>query len=378
MKINNKHYRTIWPDPENNQLVKIIDQCRLPYNLVIEELQSLEDAARAIKEMQVRGAGLIGATAAFGMYLAAHDGPQEEFDNYFAECGRKLISTRPTAVNLAWAVNRQLKAVAVENSLGARVKKSFQVACEIADSDAGCCRRIGEHGLELIREVSEKKKGGTVNILTHCNAGWLAFVDYGSATSPIYAAHRQGIDIHVWFDETRPRLQGAKLTTYELLHEGVPHTLITDNTGGLLMQRGMVDMVIVGSDRTTHTGEVANKIGTYLKALAAKDNSIPFYAALPSSTLDRETHRGEDIPIEERSPAEVLTVQGLDQDDLRETTVNITPPGVKALNYGFDVTPARLVTALITEKGVTAPNKEAIEKLMTFCEVSGFPGQAGE
>ncbi|MFP3982200.1 MAG: S-methyl-5-thioribose-1-phosphate isomerase [Desulfurivibrionaceae bacterium] len=362
MKINNRNYRTIWPDPENSQIIRIIDQRRLPYSFVVEDLTSLEDTAQAIKDMHVRGAGLIGATAAFGMYLAALEGPEEEFDSYFAECGRKLVSTRPTAVNLAWAVNRQLKAVAPEKTPAARIKKSFLVACEIADSDAESCRRIGEYGLEIIRDISAGKKGNTVNILTHCNAGWLAFVDYGSATSPIYAAHKEGIDIRVWVDETRPWLQGAKLTTWELQQEGVPHTLISDNTGGLLMQKGMVDMVLVGSDRTTYTGDVANKIGTYLKALAAKDNNIPFYVALPSSTLDWEIDRGEEIPIEERNPAEVLTVKGIDQNN-RETTVNIAPPGVRALNYGFDVTPARLVTALITEKGVVTPDREALEKL---------------
>ncbi len=363
MKINNVYYRTIWPDPENEKVVKIIDQRRLPYNLVIEELRTPEQAGRAIKEMQVRGAGLIGATAAFGMYLAALQAPEEDFDDYFAGCGRALLATRPTAVNLAWAVDRQLRAVTGENSPAAKIKKSFEIACAIADSDADACRRIGEYGLQIIRELSEKKKGGTVNILTHCNAGWLAFVDYGSATSPIYAAHREGLDIHVWVDETRPWLQGAQLTTWELQQEGVPHTLISDNTGGLLMQKRKVDMVIVGSDRTTHTGDVANKIGTYLKALAARDNSVPFYVALPSSTLDWKTDNGEDIPIEERSPAEVLTVSGLGED-LKEITVNISPPGVRALNYGFDVTPARLVTALITERGIVQPDRESIARLM--------------
>ena len=363
MKVNGIHYRTIWPKEGQPGIINIIDQRFLPHRFVVEELAGLDDFAAAIKEMHVRGAGLIGATAAFGIYSAVINGPDSGFDTYIQGAAQSLLSTRPTAKNLSWAVNRQLSAIAEAGTAAARQQVAFITACRIADEDADHCRRIGEHGLQLIKEMSDRKNGEPVNILTHCNAGWLAFVDYGSATAPIYAAHQAGIPIHVWVDETRPWNQGAKLTAWELAQEGVAHTLIVDNTGGHLMQHNMVDMVIVGSDRTTRTGDVANKIGTYLKALAAKDNNIPFYVALPSSTIDWQLHDGlAEIPIEERPADEVRFFTGLDADD-NLTTVLSGLPDTPAINYGFDVTPARLITGIITERGITAANEQAILSL---------------
>jgi methylthioribose-1-phosphate isomerase len=363
MKVKNSHYRTIWPDADNNRIIKIIDQRLLPHRFVIEELRTVDDFARAIRDMHVRGAGLIGATAGFAMYCAALAAQNGEADSYFKDTAKMLLATRPTAKNLAWAVERQLVEIGREKDRQTRINKSFQVACEIAEEDASFCKKIGEHGLKLIAEISKKKGGEPVNILTHCNAGWLAFVDYGSATAPIYAAHHAGIKIHVYVDETRPWLQGARLTAWELKEEEVPHTLIADNTGGHLMQHGMVDMVIVGTDRTTYTGDVANKIGTYLKALAAKDNNIPFYVALPSSTFDWEIEDGiSQIPIEKRSGDEVNYVTGLTQGKRLETVL-VPPEHTKSLNFGFDVTPARLVTALITERGVVAADRDEILRM---------------
>jgi methylthioribose-1-phosphate isomerase len=360
MKVKNTHYRTIWPDPDNKKITKIIDQRFLPHQFIVEDLSTVADFASAIKDMHVRGAGLIGATAAFGMYCGVLTAPENDSEAHIHQSAETLASTRPTAKNLTWAIERQLQEISQETSLEAKRNRAYEVACEIADEDALFCKQIGEHGLEIIREISRKKAGKPVNILTHCNAGWLAFVDYGSATAPIYAAHHAGIDVHVWVDETRPWLQGAKLTSWELNEEGVPHTLIPDNTGGHLMQHGMVDLIIVGTDRTTYTGDVANKIGTYLKALAAKDNDVPFYVALPSSTFDWDIEDGlADIPIETRSEEEVHCISGVTQDN-RQETVTISPEETKALNYGFDVTPSRLVTGLITERGVTAANKNAI------------------
>lgn len=360
MNVNGTPFRTIWPAEQDKSIIKIIDQRHLPHKFVVEDLKSLEDFCRAIKEMHVRGAGLIGATASFAMYIAMLTAPAENTESYIEKAAAMLVSTRPTASNLAWAVNRQKKAIQSENDFAAKIEKSFQTACEIADEDANFCQRIGDHGVSLIKEISTRKKGDTVNILTHCNAGWLAFVDYGSATAPIYAAHRQGINIHVWVDETRPWLQGAKLTSWELGQEHVPHTLIADNTGGHLMQHGMVDMVIVGTDRTTRSGDVANKIGTYLKALAAKDNNIPFYVALPSSTFDWKTRDGiTEIPIEQRSAKEILYIQGQTETGSEETIL-IAPKNTRAVNFGFDVTPARLVTALITERGIVRATEKDI------------------
>ena len=340
----------------------IIDQRQLPHEFVIETLKTLDDTVAAIRDMHVRGAGLIGATAGFGMHLAAGDAKNGQLMSTLTQAAELLDESRPTARNLKWAVDRVLQAAEKGKSEEDKKLIVFATACEIADEDAAFCKALGQHGLEIIRNISKEKNGETVNILTHCNAGWLAFVDHGSATAPIYAALDAGIDVHIWVDETRPWNQGAKLTAWELQQEGIPCTLITDNAGGHIMQQGMVDMVIVGTDRTTHTGDVANKIGTYLKALAAHDNNIPFYVALPSSTFDWEIDHGSDIPIEERSGDEVTTISGLATNGKVET-VRLTAPGTKALNYSFDITPARLVTGLITERGVVTANKEAIHKL---------------
>ncbi len=376
MKAHGQHTRTIWVHPENPEIVQIIDQCALPHFWKIDDLLSCEDAAVAIRTMKVRGAGLIGATAGFGMYLAALEMRAQGLPRAFwVEAGARLKTTRPTAVNLAWAVDRQIAAADHIHDPDQLVDTALKTACAIADEDAGACRRIGLHGLEILSKLSESKGGATVNVLTHCNAGWLAFVDYGSATAPIYAAYDAGIPIHVWVDETRPRNQGAKLTAWELGQHGVPHTLIADNAGGHLMQHGMVDAVIVGTDRTTRTGDVANKIGTYLKALAAKDNSIPFYVALPSSSFDWDMRDGlAEIPIEQRGADELLTMDGL--CDGKHCTVRIAPASTPAANYGFDVTPSRLVTALITEYGVCDANEASIAGLHPMaaaCHQGGSP-----
>ena len=370
MNVNGTHYRTIWPHPDHEGAAQIIDQRRLPHEFVIEDLATVEDFARAIAEMHVRGAGLIGATAGYAYYCALMDERAAD-PAWLEEAAATLIATRPTASNLAWAIARQQRATAQEASLAARRQRARITAAAIADEDAAACRSIGEHGLEIIREISARKNGGPVNILTHCNAGWLAFVDYGSATAPIYAAHAAGIDVHVYVDETRPWLQGARLTAWELGEQGVPHTLIADNTGGHLMQHGLVDMVIVGTDRTTRRGDVANKIGTYLKALAAHDNGVPFYVALPSSTFDWTITDGlAEIPIEERGDDEILMVRGAAVDGGGVRTVRIAPDGTRGANYGFDVTPARLVTALITERGVCPATEDGIGALFPQ-EVSG-------
>ena len=353
MNVRGRHYRTIWPKPGDDRVIELIDQRSLPHRFVIEEVRTVAEMAAAIREMHVRGAGLIGAAAGYGMYLATLESDD------LAVAAAALKATRPTAVNLAWAIERQLKNIAAVRSVEERQRVAFQTAREIADEDAEHCRRIGEHGIELIRNLSAKKNGAPVNILTHCNAGWLAFVDYGSATSPIYAAHDAGIPVHVWVDETRPRSQGSKLTAWELGEHGVPHTVIADNAGGHLMQRGKVDAVMVGTDRTTYTGDVANKIGTYLKALAAKDNAVPFYVALPSSSFDWSIRDGvNEIPIEERGSEEVNYADGLHEG--RQVEVRVTPENSPAANFGFDVTPRQLVTGLITERGICEANEESI------------------
>ena len=363
MKVNGKYFRTIWVSETDNKKIQIIDQRFLPHQFVIEELSTLEQIAIAIKDMHIRGAGLIGATAGYGMYFAAIQAPQNDsFETFMNQAGEILKATRPTAVNLAWAVDRQLNAIKSCHSIEEKINITLQTANQIADEDAEHCKCIGEHGLKIIEVISQKKKGETVNILTHCNAGWLAFVDYGSATAPIYAAHEKGINLHVWVDETRPRNQGASLTAWELSQQGIPHTIIADNTGGHLMQHGMVDMVIVGSDRTTYTGDVANKIGTYLKALAAKDNDIPFYAALPSSSIDWEMTDGiKEMIIEERNGDEVKYIEGLCDGEIKK--VLLTPENSHAVNYGFDVTPSRLITGIITERGICEANKNSILNL---------------
>jgi methylthioribose-1-phosphate isomerase len=362
MKIQGQPYRTIWQDPQHPHVVQVIDQRRLPFRFEVLELRTVEDAALAIRDMAVRGAGLIGATAGYGMLLAALHAPQHNMAAFLTAAeadGARLKATRPTAVNLAWAVERQLAAMRQCASPADAVQAAAAAAAAIADEDAEFCRRIGEHGLTLIEAVFARTQR-PVNILTHCNAGWLAFVDYGSATAPIYAAHDRGIPVHVWVDETRPRNQGARLTAWELAQHGVPHRVIVDNAGGHLMQHGLVDLVIVGSDRVTRTGDAANKIGTYLKALAAHDNGVPFYVALPSSTFDWQMRDGvRETPIEERHGAEVHTVEGVTaQGEVVE--VRIIAPESAVANYGFDVTPARLITGLITERGICAADEAAI------------------
>jgi methylthioribose-1-phosphate isomerase len=354
--------RPIWLDSDPNT-VNVIDQRQLPHQLVVAPLRSVDEMITAIQEMFVRGAPLIGVSGAYGAMLAAiaalhHSEPLEFFKT---ECAR-LKAARPTAVNLAWAVERALTATAGATTPQERVAVTRALAAEIAEEEVENCRRIGEHGAALIRDLREKKGGAPVNVLTHCNAGWLACVEWGTATAPIYAAFEVGIDVHVWVDETRPLNQGARLTAWELGQRGVPHTVITDNAGGHLMQHGMVDLVIVGTDRTTHTGDVANKIGTYLKALAARDNDIPFYVALPSSTFDWEMRDGlAEIPIEERDPDEIRFVQGLVEGETR--AVLVPPADSPAGNYAFDVTPARLVSGFITERGVCGASEAEIHRL---------------
>ncbi|MDM8530535.1 S-methyl-5-thioribose-1-phosphate isomerase [Anaerolineales bacterium HSG25] len=362
MNVDGKHYRTIWLKETDDRVVQIIDQRPLPHQFIIEDLTTVTEVARAIKEMHIRGAGLVGATAGYGMYIAALHAPRNSvatFNAQLAEDAKILMATRPTAVNLEWAVKRQLAAMAEVANLTEKIQIAKTTAQAIADEDAEFCRRIGEHGVSLIEQISQRKPGQTINILTHCNAGWLAFVDYGTATAPVYAAHDKGIPVHVWVDETRPRNQGARLTAWELGQHGVPHTVIADNVGGHLMQHGQVDLVITGTDRTLYTGDVANKIGTYLKALAAKDNDVPFYVGLPSSTFDWEKRDGvAEIPIEQRDATEVKYIAGAHEGGTK--TVLLTPENSPAANYAFDVTPARLVTALITERGICEASEDGI------------------
>jgi methylthioribose-1-phosphate isomerase len=354
MKINGKAYRTIWLN-QDGKSVEIIDQTKLPHKFQTVTLHTLDDAARAISSMQVRGAPLIGATAAFGVALALRSDASDEALERACEL---LAATRPTAINLRWALDEMQKAVRNQPH-DRRVATAFARAAAICDEDVETNRKIGEHGLGIIRAHAEKKNGATVDILTHCNAGWLACVDWGTALAPIYRAHDEGIKVHVWVDETRPRNQGASLTAFELGAHGVPHTLITDNAGGHLMQERQVDLCIVGTDRTTSTGDVANKIGTYLKALAARDNAIPFFVALPYSTIDWSISDGSAIPIEERNAEEVTHMTGRLRDG-SVATVEIAPQGTKAANYGFDVTPMRLITGFITERGVTPATRDGL------------------
>ncbi len=366
MNVDSTHYRTIWISPADPGSVQAIDQRFLPHRFVIEDLRSVDEIAVAIKDMHVRGAGLIGAAAGYGMYLAALRAPRSSKSAFLASLerdGARLTATRPTAVNLAWAVERQLAAARSTDGEAVRwIQTARETAQLIADEDVEHCRRVGEHGLSIIRSLSERKGGETVNVLTHCNAGWLAFVDHGTATSPIYAAHDAGVRVHVWVDETRPRCQGARLTAWELGQHGVPHTVIADNAGGHLMQHGQVDVVITGADRVTFTGDAANKIGTYLKALAARDNGVPFYVALPSSTFDWKVRDGvREIPIEERDPDEVRFVEGERDGEILQ--VLTTPKESPAANFGFDVTPARLITGLITERGICKASEKGIRSL---------------
>jgi len=378
VKVGGQHFRTIWLNPANEQVVQLIDQRFLPHRFVIEDVSTVAQMATAIREMHVRGAGLIGATAGYGMYLATIEAAGSPavagFDRHVTDAAAQLKATRPTAVNLAWAVERQLTSIAKGKSevraaqaldwrktVQRKVALALATAKEIAAEDEEHCRMIGQHGLDLIEQVARRKNGKPVNVLTHCNAGWLAFVDYGSALAPVYAAHDRGLSVHVWVDETRPRSQGSKLTAWELGQHGVPHTIIADSAGGHLMQRGSVDLVIVGSDRTTCTGDVANKIGTYLKALAAQDNRIPFYVALPSSSFDWTIRDGSEIPIEERGAEEVKRADGWRDGQMLE--VSVAPENSPAANYGFDVTPRRLVTGLITERGVCKADEKSILEL---------------
>ena len=352
MKVAGRHFRTIWLKEGDQAVVQLIDQRRLPHEFIVEDVSTVAQMCTAIRDMHVRGAGLIGAAAGYGMYLAALEAAgSASFHEHLAAAATQLKSTRPTAVNLTWAIERQRNAIGTRSAVDEKIEVARQTAEAIAREDAEHCRSIGQHGLELIQQIARQKGGKPVNVLTHCNAGWLAFVDHGSATAPIYAAHDNGIPVHVWVDETRPRSQGSKLTAWELNEHGVPHTVIADNTGGHLMQRGEVDLVIVGTDRTTYTGDVANKIGTYLKALAAKDNNVPFYVALPSSSFDWQMRDGlAEIPIEQRGAEEVKHADGW--ADGRQVEVRVTPEASPAANYGFDVTPRRLVTGLITERGI--------------------------
>jgi methylthioribose-1-phosphate isomerase len=356
MKIHGKEYQTIWFD-EKNKVVKIIDQTKLPHQFIIKNLKTVKDAINAIKVMEVRGAPLIGGTAAYGIVLAV----MEKNDlNFIKQSSVDLIHSRPTAINLKWSVDRMMKKLSGVNN-----NKILEIALNeakiICEEDVKFCKNIGLNGLKIIEEIYNKKKD-KVNILTHCNAGWLATINWGTATSPIYHAHKKGIPVHIWVDETRPRNQGANLTSYELNEEEVPNTIIADNTGGILMQRGEVDLCIVGTDRTLSTGDVCNKIGTYLKALAAYDNNIPFYVALPSSTIDWDIKDFKNIPIEERNTEELSYVEGLDETE-NIKKVLIYPKKSKSMNLAFDITPAKYVTGLITEKGICEASIDGLKGL---------------
>jgi methylthioribose-1-phosphate isomerase len=366
MKVDGKPMRSIWVEPDGKR-VGIIDQTKLPHRFETLWLTSLAEAAHAIRSMQTRGAPLIGATAAYGIALALRADPS---DAALEQAYAVLLATRPTAINLRWALDEMMAAVR-NQPRDARVAAAFRRASEIADEDVAINAAIGRHGLALIEAIAATKpKGERVNVLTHCNAGWLATVDWGTATAPIYMAHDKGIPVHVWVDETRPRNQGAALTAWELGHHGVPHTVIPDNTGGHLMQHGRVDLAIVGTDRVTALGDVCNKIGTYLKALAARDNDVPFYVALPSPTIDFTVDDGiAEIPIEERSAEEVTRMTGRTEDG-RTETIEVVAPGSPVVNYGFDVTPARFVTGLITERGVLPATREGL--------ATAFPERAGK
>ena len=366
MKIGEINYQSLWLDNEDDTRVMVIDQRQLPFNFETVALTTVEEVYSAINNMTIRGAPLIGVAGAFGIYLAMLEiGSRTNISDHIRNAANYLKSARPTAVNLEWAVNLQLKKLCSIKSKSDLIAMAKETALIICNDEKESCYNIGINGLPLIEKISSQNNGEPVNILTHCNAGWLACIDYGTATAPIYLAHDKGIPLHIWVDETRPRNQGARLTAYELGEHGVPHTLITDNGGGYLMQKGEVDMVIVGSDRTAINGDVANKTGTYLKALAAKDNNIPFYVALPTSSIDPETDNGiKSVIIEERSEEEVTHVEGLYKGDIIK--VSVAPEKTRASNYGFDITPSNLITALVTEKGVIAPVKEEIKKIISY------------
>ncbi|MCX6154916.1 MAG: S-methyl-5-thioribose-1-phosphate isomerase [Candidatus Kapabacteria bacterium] len=372
MLINSIPQRTIRESGTEPVRVVVLDQRNLPHKIEYVELQTFEDICNAINDMIVRGAPLIGVCAAYGLYLAAFslkDLGLDSFQTKLKEFTDKLIATRPTAINLRNAISKAIEFIGHFNSTEEEVHASLKYARNLYENEIDCSRKIGEYGVKLIEDIYQNKKS-TVNILTHCNAGWLATIDYGTATAPIYLAMERGIPLHVWVDETRPRNQGAKLTAWELMENGVPCTLIPDNAGGHLMQHGLVDLCLVGSDRTTRTGDVANKIGTYLKALAAKDNSVPFYVALPCSSFDWSLLDGiNEIQIEQRNPEEVLYVDGLADGKIQ--TVLVPPLGCNAANYGFDVTPARLVTGLITEHGIFKPEEKELNKLREIINIKG-------
>lgn len=365
MLINGKKYRTIWLSSDKRS-IEIIDQRFLPFEFKIERINSVLEMAGAIKDMHLRGAPLIGAAAGYGIYLATLEAKdKKDFDKYILESADILEKTRPTAVNLKWALERQLNSILKIDKIEDKINEALQIACEIADEDVEICKNIGLNGVKIIEQINKNKKGKIVNILTHCNAGALACVDHGTATSSIYEAARRKIPCHVWVEETRPRNQG-KLTAWELEQNNIPNTVICDNTGGHLMQNGKVDLVIVGTDRTTSKGDVANKIGTYLKALAAFDNNVPFYVALPSTSIDWNIENGNDIPIEERNEDEILFIEGLNDNKIK--SIRLFPEKTRACNYGFDITPARLVTGLITEKGICKP----YELRKMFNKYTGF------
>ena len=363
MRVKGQNFRTIWQKQDDKEIIQIIDQRLLPHEFLVIDLLTYHDAIEAIQDMAVRGAPLIGGTAAWGVYLAAVQAKKNGLGiPFILDACKELVLARPTATNLKWSIDRILKAIESLDNLEEILNKVEKEAIDICNEDVKNCENIGKHGLELIHKIAENKSDNTVNILTHCNAGWLATIDRGTATAPMYAARDAGINIHVWVDETRPRNQGANLTAWELLNEEIPHTVIVDNAGGHLMQHGLVDICIVGSDRTTRSGDVANKIGTYLKALAARDNNIPFFVALPDSTIDWDITDGlKDIPIEERDSSEVSNVAGSNNGMIE--SVRITPYESKSSNYAFDVTPAKYVTGLITPRGVCNANEVDINKL---------------
>ena len=363
MKVDGKDVRPIWFDLKTETL-KVIDQRSLPHKFIIAELTSVDDVIHAIKEMYVRGAPLIGAVGAFGVYTAIfRDKEKNNNDEYLIHECKRLKAARPTAVNLSWGVDQVLNTVLKYDNYIEKLDKAFEKASSIVEQEVLNCKMIGVHGFPLIEEISRQKNGGPVNILTHCNAGWLACIEYGTATAPVYAAFDRGIDIHVWVDETRPLNQGSRLTAWELGKYGIPHTIITDNAGGHIMQHGMVDIVIVGTDRASVTGDVANKIGTYLKALAARHNNIPFYVALPSTTFDWQIKNGlTEIPIEKRDPDEVSYVQGLTSEG-QLIKVLVPPEDSHCENFAFDVTPADLITGFITERGICSASEKGILSL---------------
>lgn len=377
MKVGERNFRSIWPDEQNPDVIRIIDQRTLPFSFETMTLKSVTDVCAAITGMAVRGAPLIGVTAAWGIYLSLLEHKaSDDIPGAVGTDALRLKATRPTAVNLSWAVDLMMRTV-ISDPTPEAVRKA---AVSLTDSEVDSCRRTGQNGLPLIEEISRTKKGATVNILTHCNAGWLACVDYGTALAPVYLAHDSGIKVHVWVDETRPRNQGSRLTAWELENHGVQYTIITDNAGGHLMQKGLVDMVIVGCDRATAAGDVANKIGTYLKALAAFDNHIPFYSAFPVSSIDFSLNSMEDIPVEERDGDEVRIIDGVSaeplqaigQEKVAKNLLPATPVSVfifqkdaPVSNYGFDITPARLLTGLITDRGVCRADRESIKNMLS-------------